>query len=168
MYTIYHIPGIKVGCTKRNPAIRVKEQGFGEFEVLEVHTDIDIASKREVELQLQMYGERDNRRLYKGTSTMVLYTTTEVRKRQVESKKKNGTLLNAINAMNTAEAINKMLETKEKRGTLRVNRITPEVRQAALKALAANKKTCPYCNFTTTPGNYGRYHGEKCKHYIKQ
>jgi len=24
-------------------------------------------------------------------------------------------------------------------------------------------KTCEYCGFETTPGNYGRWHGEKCK-----
>lgn len=56
MYYIYHIEGIKIGCTKQ-PEIRVKEQGYKEFEILETHSDIKIASKRERELQKE-YGYR--------------------------------------------------------------------------------------------------------------
>jgi hypothetical protein len=60
MYYIYHIPGIKVGCTS-NLKNRMKQQGFTEYEVLETHTDIDIASDREIELQNQYgYSEPSN------------------------------------------------------------------------------------------------------------
>jgi hypothetical protein len=55
MYTIYHIPNIKIGCTEKLPKERVEEQGYDKFEILETHIDIDIASKRERELQKQ-YG----------------------------------------------------------------------------------------------------------------
>ena len=54
MFTLYHIPGVKIGCTK-NLKRRMREQGFTEYEILETHTDIDIASKREIELQ-EKYG----------------------------------------------------------------------------------------------------------------
>ena len=55
MYYIYHIKGVKIGCTT-NPKIRIiKRQGFTEYEILETHSDIDIASEREMELQEQ-YG----------------------------------------------------------------------------------------------------------------
>jgi hypothetical protein len=54
MYYIYHIEGIKIGCTK-NPKRRVKQQGYDEFEILEQHDDINIASERELELQ-KKYG----------------------------------------------------------------------------------------------------------------
>ena len=42
---------------------------------------------------------------------------------------------------------------------------TPSVdeREAYLKAMEAGKTTCPYCNKTTTKGNYRRWHGDKCK-----
>jgi hypothetical protein len=50
MYYIYHIEGIKVGCST-NPKQRVKAQGYNQFEILETHTDINIAAKREIELQ---------------------------------------------------------------------------------------------------------------------
>ena len=54
MYSIYHIPGIKIGCSKRVEQ-RVKEQGYNKYELLEVHSDIDTASLREKELQKE-YG----------------------------------------------------------------------------------------------------------------
>jgi hypothetical protein len=54
MYSIYHIPGVKIGCSKQ-PEKRVNQQGYSDFEILETHTDIDIASQREIELQKQ-YG----------------------------------------------------------------------------------------------------------------
>ena len=57
MYTIYHIKGVKIGCTK-HLSRRMKEQGFTEYEILEVHDDIEIASKREIELQNE-YGYVD-------------------------------------------------------------------------------------------------------------
>lgn len=53
-FTIYHIPGVKIGCSKRVEQ-RVKEQGYSNFEVLETHTNIELASIREKELQKQ-YG----------------------------------------------------------------------------------------------------------------
>ena len=54
MYSIYHIPGVKIGCSKRVEQ-RVKEQGYSKYELLEVHSDIDTASLREKELQKE-YG----------------------------------------------------------------------------------------------------------------
>ena len=53
-YYIYHIPGIKIGCTVNVPH-RMREQGFTECEHLETHTDIYEASNREIELQKE-YG----------------------------------------------------------------------------------------------------------------
>ena len=52
MYSIYHIPGIKIGCTKQKVSKRIKQQGYTNFEILETHTDINIASEREKELNL--------------------------------------------------------------------------------------------------------------------
>ena len=53
-YYIYHIKGKKIGVSI-NPYDRTKRQGCLDFEILEVHTDIDMVSKREMELQKQ-YG----------------------------------------------------------------------------------------------------------------
>ena len=51
MYYIYHIPGVKIGCTEQEPLTRVKQQGYTHFEILEEHTCIFEASRREIELQ---------------------------------------------------------------------------------------------------------------------
>jgi len=58
-YYIYHIPGIKIGCTK-NIKTRIKVQGFTEYEILEEHTNIQIAADRERELQRQYGYQVDN------------------------------------------------------------------------------------------------------------
>ena len=54
MYCIYHIEGIKIGCSD-NVDFRVKSQGYNEYTILEEHSDIHIASKREIQLQKE-YG----------------------------------------------------------------------------------------------------------------
>jgi hypothetical protein len=53
-YSIYHIPTIKIGCSNEVD-IRVKNQGYTEYEILEEHTNIFVASDREMELQKE-YG----------------------------------------------------------------------------------------------------------------
>ena len=56
MYYIYHIKGIKIGCSI-NPKKRIQQQGYrnSDWEILEEHLDKTIASNREIELQKQ-YG----------------------------------------------------------------------------------------------------------------
>lgn len=63
MYYIYHIKGVKIGCTK-NLSNRIPQQTKGEWEILEVHTNINIASQREIELQKQ-YGYKVDTSTYK-------------------------------------------------------------------------------------------------------
>jgi hypothetical protein len=61
-YYIYHIPTFvhksgkigKIGCSEE-AEVRVLQQGYTDFEIIEEHTDIMIASDREIELQKQ-YG----------------------------------------------------------------------------------------------------------------
>jgi hypothetical protein len=53
MYSIYEIKGVKIGCTD-NPFKRiVQQQKFKEYSILEEHSCIYEASKREIELQKQ-------------------------------------------------------------------------------------------------------------------
>lgn len=63
MYYIYHITGIKIGCSK-NPKLRVKSQGYTEYTILETHIDIQVASERERLLQKE-YGYKVDKPLYK-------------------------------------------------------------------------------------------------------
>jgi hypothetical protein len=55
-YYIYHIKGKKIGCSTQLKR-RISLQGFTDYEILEEHTDILIASDRERELQ-KIYGYR--------------------------------------------------------------------------------------------------------------
>ena len=52
-YTIYHIPGKKIGVTNDLYNRVEQQQGYdiGEYEILESSNDIDYISKREIELQ---------------------------------------------------------------------------------------------------------------------
>jgi NTP pyrophosphatase (non-canonical NTP hydrolase) len=64
-YTIYHIPGKKIGVTN-DLYNRVEcQQGYevGEYEILDSSTDIDYISKRELELQKE-YGYRVDMKPY--------------------------------------------------------------------------------------------------------
>ncbi len=54
MYYIYHIPGVKIGCTN-DLEKRMSDQGFTEWEILETHEDGWHAGDREIELQKE-YG----------------------------------------------------------------------------------------------------------------
>ena len=59
MFYIYHIPGIKIGCSTE-PNERVKRQGYTNFEILESHNEIEIAAKREIELRNEYGYKEDN------------------------------------------------------------------------------------------------------------
>jgi hypothetical protein len=62
MYYIYHIKGIKIGCSN-NPNRRVNQQTKSEWEILEQHSDINIASERERILQKE-YGYKVDKSTY--------------------------------------------------------------------------------------------------------
>ena len=49
-YYIYHIPGVKYGCTQNYPERPASQSEV--YELTEMHTDIMIASKREKELNI--------------------------------------------------------------------------------------------------------------------
>jgi hypothetical protein len=53
-FYIYHVPGVKIGCSQ-NIKKRINHQKITNYEILEEHTDVYLASNREIELQKQ-YG----------------------------------------------------------------------------------------------------------------
>lgn len=54
MYYIYHVPGIKIGCSQEVER-RLIKQGYHNYEILETHEDGWHAGNRELELQKE-YG----------------------------------------------------------------------------------------------------------------
>lgn len=77
-YYLYHVPGIKIGATV-NPFYRLHiRQGYNknDYEILEVSSDIDYISKRELELQEQ-YGYKKDKSNYKLISKKMKVNPTE-------------------------------------------------------------------------------------------
>ena len=68
-YTIYHIPGKKIGVTNDLYNRVEQQQGYdiGEYEILESSNDIDYISKREIELQKE-YGYKVDLKPYNELS----------------------------------------------------------------------------------------------------
>ena len=80
-YYIYHIIGIKIGCTMY-PKHRIgKAQKYNNYEILEIHTDIKIAADREIELQKQ-YGYKIDKKRYDN-----LFTIEQLKKGGINSAK---------------------------------------------------------------------------------
>ena len=144
MYYIYHIYGIKIGCSSE-PEKRINDQGFTEYEILEVHEDIHIASEREIELQKE-YGYKvdkspywlsvENR--YKFDGSQRTYSFTQA------NRSKGGKTSGKI----TAES-----------GRLH----TPERQSENGKKSASKIRTCPHCNKTAKHSQLARWHFDNCK-----
>jgi hypothetical protein len=99
VYYIYHIPNVKIGCST-NPQRRVTRQGYSDYEILEEHTCIDIASDREQQLQ-KKYGYTVDCVSYSKTHSTLKQRTSALKKighykRMVEasvSKTKKGVVM---------------------------------------------------------------------------
>lgn len=147
MYTIYHIEGVKIGCSN-NPNHRVKEQGYSVFQVLEVHEDIEVASNREIELQIEYGYGRDTRLSY---SQIVNRPTREgcIKGGKIVGKKnKENGHLSRIGKIGGKIAGKKSIETGHMKKMFDITHIN---------------KTCPYCFKTILGRIYYRWHGDRCK-----
>ena len=71
MYTIYHIPGKKIGVTRNLNKRVTEQQGYapGEYEVLFESEDINAISSLEIELQ-KSYGYKVDRQTYKNLTKL--------------------------------------------------------------------------------------------------
>tara|TARA_R110001592_G_scaffold55234_2_gene168868 strand:- start:252 stop:1088 length:837 start_codon:yes stop_codon:yes gene_type:complete len=70
MYSIYHIPGSKIGVTNDLKSRVERDQGYNEheYEVLEVSDDFEFISNREIELQAH-FGYKIDPQLYKDIAS---------------------------------------------------------------------------------------------------
>ena len=137
MYYIYHINGVKIGCTKQLD-IRMRDQGFTEWEILEEHTDIYEASNREIQLQKE-YGLPVDDVLY--------FKSIENR---LSGCAKGGRV-----------AGNRHVESGHLKSisSLGGKKTWTNVRKAYIDW------QCEHCNKKgKLKGNYSRWHGDNCKH----
>ena len=146
MYYIYHIKGIKIGCTK-HPKRRVKEQGYSEYSILECNKDIMIISKRELQLQKE-YG-------YKTDATPYYNT---IKAPNTESSKKWAKKLGSIQGKINVES-----------GHLdKVRNPSAAGKAASIKNNHITKQTyiCPHCNKIGKSGAMKQWHFDRCR-FIK-
>ena len=161
MYYIYHIPGIKIGCSK-NPKRRVKAQGYTEFIILETHTDIQIASEREISLQKE-YGLKVDNTLYKQT---VLSPTLEGLKKGGQNGALKKWQLENPELYKQKQKESASLGGK-KQGPIRgkINKENGHMSKLGKHMTIYNNRlqTCPYCEKESKGIGYNRWHGENCK-----
>jgi len=108
MYTIYHIPGIKVGCSIE-PDKRVKAQGYDFYEVIEILFTIEEASEREIYWQKKLNYSLD-KETYKGFSKT---WSGPIRDKAVKSNKERGTYKKVLAIWQTPE-MKKKAKDKQK------------------------------------------------------
>ena len=156
MYYIYHIEDIKIGCTTQ-PIKRTKEQGFLEYNILETHTDIYIASDREIELQKQYGLPVDKMPYWKSYQALRNGTTTKSSSdggktcgninKQSGHIKKLGLTYGKINGDNNVKTGHIQKLGKQRSSLLNKTIIT-----------------CPHCNKNGNFPNMKRWHFDNCKY----
>jgi NTP pyrophosphatase (non-canonical NTP hydrolase) len=100
MYTLYHIPGKKIGVTRDLTRRVTQQQGYAadEYEVLLTSDDIDFISNMEIELQ-KSYGYKVDRQTYKNLinkSKMNINATEQTSTFPVPLNKLKGRLMDCI------------------------------------------------------------------------
>ena len=83
---IYHVPGKKIGCTKRIPDRIYEQFGEVEFEILEEYEDAKIAGDREKELQTK-YGYKVDISHYSKICTLESRRSDETKKRVMKQNR---------------------------------------------------------------------------------
>ena len=101
MYTIYHIPGKKIGVTRNINKRVTEQQGYApdEYEVLLTSDDIEYVSTQEIELQ-KAYGYKVDRQSYKNlinkNKQMKLNSTEQTTTFPVPLNKLKGNLMDNL------------------------------------------------------------------------
>ena len=120
MYSIYHIPGKKIGVTRNLKKRVTQQQGYSEneYEVLYKTDDINKVSTMELELQ-KRFGYKVDRQSYKNlinkSSKMKLNVTTQTTTFPMPLKKLKGNLMD-----------NKGLKWETSEGSFEINKDTTD------------------------------------------
>ena len=141
-YYIYHIAGIKIGVTN-NIERRMSEQGFTDWDILEEHTDINLVSIREKELQKE-YGYPVDIDLYSNSARKGRKYFTK--QESIRGGSIGGARTRDLGHLDKARTF----ESCSKGG---IN----------MRGHRYNKVTCPHCNKEGGGGNMKRFHFDNCK-----
>lgn len=178
MYYIYHIPGKKIGCTT-NPKRRIEQnQRYKEYQILETHTDINIASQREIELQKQYGYEVDRKPYYKtikmcskgGISAKLVNAQSKAGKLGGKKNKESGHISYIGKIFGKIQGIKNVqsghlesirtFESCSKGGKIGGKLTGKYVGDMQAKS----KSTCPHCGKIGQTRVMGRWHFDNCKH----
>lgn len=107
IYYIYEIPGKKVGCTKNFTSRQRVQKDKGKMIILETHTNIDQASKRELELQREKGYPIDDKD-YKTVVQIGKYGRECITKESIKKRKAN------TDYNNSTAALRKIWNSKKK------------------------------------------------------
>jgi hypothetical protein len=176
-YTVYHIEGIKVGCTT-DFTKRMIDQEFSNWEILwQEEGDWDhgqIAGDIEIQYQLQIFGKRDNP-LHFQVSRQNRPTWTEeqqIKGRQNRSQSEITKRIGLENIELKRGIFGMSEEAKHRRsvnaGTTVGNMNVANGKLAIAREKANEKIQCPYCQRFIDRKNYGKYHGPKCKMLVQE
>lgn len=133
-YYIYHIPGVKIGCTS-DLIKRMKDQGFTSWEILEEHTDIYEVSNREIQLQKE-YGYRvDTVPYWKSVQSRFKWNKDTRHKIWLDKEHQSKAARSKRPNYNKKSALN----------------------------FTKDKIKCDHCDMVTTKANISRWHGDNCK-----
>jgi hypothetical protein len=149
MYTIYHVPGIKVGCSV-DPKARVRAQKYTEYEILEICNTVEAASEREIYWQEKLGYGRDAATTYKHMMNVCkIAHTPEVIAKRAKSFKNNPTAVASsiknLNLTRTPEMIAR--KVKKWKETIKVSQKFIETRKAMHKPEVIAKRKVPVIQY---------------------
>ena len=135
-YYIYYVPGLKIGCTL-NLKSRTRQQNIKSYKILEIHTDIYLASDRELQLQKEYNLPIDTIPYWKAYEL-------RIKSRTIEGSIKGGHAQGKINTDNGHLA---------------------KVRNpsAGGKMSSSITKQCPHCKHIGKMPSIFRHHFNNCK-----
>ena len=157
-YKIYHIPGVKIGCSI-DPKSRVRKQGYTDYEILEEHTDIHIASDREIELQEEYGYGRDNKPYY---MTVAMPTKEGCSKGGIKSGRNNAN----SGHMKSIASMGGLVGGKKNADTGQVMAMGKKYGPANAKRMNNTKYICPHCDKEGKSPSMKRWHFDNCKNKI--
>ena len=159
MYYIYHIVGIKFGCTnnlKRRARESKKRYGEASLEVVDEFEDIEEASKREIELNKQ-YKTKD-RKPYSDMITMREGITYH------HGEHHHNYQMDVKGAKNPNYG-NKWTDEQKKNLSSKNSNPSESTREKMSEAWKKKEKIkCPHCGKESiNKGNMNRWHFSNCK-----
>ena len=169
MYYIYHIAGIKIGCTD-DLEKRMSDQGFTEWEILETHEDGWLAGDREQELQKEYGLPVDKVHYMISRQNRPKWNDDTRHKFTIEDCKKGGEAGKGVSISDTSKykeyALNRPKSHADKIQQAKFGVSHSEERKAKISEAIRNnpKIECEHCSKLIDPRNFSRWHGDNCKH----